>query len=93
MNKKPFSVVFSQPSGSFIPKEIRTHCYLASLLRKQFMSQPHATSCIQPTDQENNRSIGIGTSCASIAAIYFSWMFGDPHFSFRRSIPFPCYPF
>lgn len=40
MNKKTFSVVFSQPSGSFIPKEIRTHCYLASLLRKQFMSQP-----------------------------------------------------
>ena len=71
-------------------KDVRAHCYCASLVHKLFIRQARATSfssaCTESKTRQNiYRADDI---CVNLVCEYFCWMLGDPHFFFGRSLPF-----
>ena len=73
----------------FSIKDVRAHCYSASLLRTLFIKHARATSfssaCTESKIQQKHRASDLGVN---LVCQYFCWMLGDPHFFFGRSLPF-----
>ena len=66
-------------------KDVRAHCYCASLVRTLFIGHARATSfssaCTESKTQQN-------IELMTLVSEYFCWMLGDPHFFSGRSLPF-----
>ena len=70
-------------------KDVRAHCYCASLVRTLFVRHVLATSCIQArAPSRNSTKYRADDLCVNLVCEYFCWMFGDPHFFLGRSVPF-----
>ena len=71
-------------------KDIRAHCYCASLVRKLFIRQARATSCISSarTESKINKNIELMTFGLTWCANIFVGCSVTPTF-FSRSHPFP----
>ena len=69
-------------------KDVRTHCYCASLVRTLFIRHSRATSFSSGHHVENSTKYKADDLCVNLVCEYFCWMLGDPHFFFGRSLPF-----
>ena len=70
-------------------KDVRAHCYCASLVRTLFIRHARATSSPKRAHQvENSTKYRADDFCVNLVCEYFCWMLGDPHFFFSRSLPF-----
>ena len=70
-------------------KDVRAHCYSASLVCTLFIGHTHATSFSSTcTELKNSTKCRAGDLCVNLVWKYFCWMLGDPHFFFGRSLPF-----
>ena len=70
-------------------KDVRAHCYCASLVRTLYMTgrvPPHIFQARAPS--RNSSKYRADDLCGNLTCEYFSWMLGDPHFFFGRSLPF-----
>ena len=71
-------------------KDVRAHCYCASLLRMPFFKHARVASfssaCTESKTQQKHRAGDLGVNLVSQ---YFCSMLGDPQFFFGRSLPFP----
>ena len=70
-------------------KDVRAHCYCASLLRTQYMTwrlPRHVFQARAPS--RNSTKYRADELCGNLISEYFCWMHGDPHFFFGRSLPF-----
>ena len=63
-------------------KEVRAHCYCASLVRTLFIGHARAHRV------ENLTKYRADDLCVNLVCEYFCWKLGDPHFFFGRSLPF-----
>ena len=71
-------------------KDVRAHCYCASLLRTPFIKHPRATSFSSArTESKTQQKQRAGDLGVNLVCQYFCWMLGDPQFFFGRSLPFP----
>ena len=70
-------------------KDVRAHCYCASLVPTQFIRHVRATSSISSarTETKPTKYIADGL-CVNLVYEYFCWMLGDPHFFFRQITSF-----
>ena len=71
-------------------KDVRAHCYCASLVRALFIRHALATlfssACTESKTQKNIELMTfVSTWCT---CEYFCWMLVGPHFFFGRSLPF-----
>ena len=70
-------------------KDLRAHCYCASLVRTLFMTWCVPRHVFQARAPSRNttkyRAVDL---CGNLICEYFCWMLGDPHFFFGRSLPF-----
>ena len=62
---------------TFDLKDVRAHCYCASLVRTLYMTWRLPRHVFQARAPNRN-----------LICKYFCWMLGDPHFFFGRSLPF-----
>ena len=71
-------------------KDVRAHCYCASLVRTLFIGHARATSFSSArTDSKTQLTKHRADDlCVNLVREYFCWMLGDPHFFFGRSLPF-----
>ena len=70
-------------------KDVRAHCYCASLVCTLFIRHACATSSISSMHRvETQLNIELIDLCANLVCECFCWMLGDPHFFFSRSLPF-----
>ena len=70
-------------------KDVRAHCYCASLLRTLYMTwrvPRHVFQARAPS--RNPTKYRADDLCGNLICEYFCWMPGDPHFLFGRSLPF-----
>ena len=70
-------------------KDVRAHCYYASLVRTLYMTwyvPRHVFQARAP--RRNSTKYRADDLCGSLICEYFCWMLGDPHFFFGRSLPF-----
>ena len=70
-------------------KDVRAHCYCASLVRTLYMTfrvPRHVFQARAPS--RNSIKYRAGDLCGNLICEYFCWMLGDPHFFFGRSFPF-----
>ena len=70
-------------------KDVRAHCYCASLLRTLYMTwrvPRHVFQARAPS--RNPTKYRADDLCSNLICEYFCWMPGDPHFLFGRSLPF-----
>ena len=66
-----------------VVKEVRAHCYCASLVRTLFIGHARATS-FSSARTESKTDL-----CVNLVCEYFCWVLGDSHFFFGRSLSFP----
>ena len=70
-------------------KDVRAHCYCASLLRTLFIKPRMChvifkrTHWVENSTKPRADDLGVNLVCQ-----YFCWMLGEPHFFFGRSLPF-----
>ena len=70
-------------------KDVRAHCYCASLVCTPFIGHARATSFSSArTDSKTQQNIERMTFALTWCANIFCWILGDPHFFFGRSLPF-----
>ena len=70
-------------------KDVRAHCYCASLLRTLYMTLHVPRHVFQArASSRNSTKYRAGDLCGNLICEYFSWMLGDPHIFFGRSLPF-----
>ena len=71
-------------------KDVRAHCYCASLVRTLFIRHVRATSLIfkRAHRVEISTKYRADDLCVHLVCKYFCWMLGDLHFFFGRSTPF-----
>ena len=70
-------------------KDVRAHCYCASLVRTLCMTWPVPRHVFQArTPSRNSTKYNAGDLCGNLICKYFCWMLGDPHFFFGRSLSF-----
>ena len=68
-------------------KDVRAHCYCASLVRTLCMTWPrHVFEARAPS--RNSIKYRAGDLCGNLICKYFCSIIGDPHFFFGRSLPF-----
>ena len=70
-------------------KDVRAHCYCASLVRTLYMKwrvPRHVFQARAPS--RNSTKYRADDLCGNLICEYFCWMLGDPHFIFGRSLPF-----
>ena len=71
-------------------KDVRAHCYCASLLRTPFIKHACATSFSSArTESKTQQKHRAGDLGVNLVCQYFCWMLGDPQFFSGRSLPFP----
>ena len=83
------SVVISKVSRVLAIKDVRPHCYCASLVRTLYMTwhvPRHVFQARAPS--RNSIKYRAGGLCGNLICEYFCWIIGDPHFFFGRSLPF-----
>ena len=70
-------------------KDVRAHCYCASLVRTLYMTWwvPHHVFQACALSRNSTKYIA-DDLCGNLFCEYFCWMLGDPHFFFGRSLPF-----
>ena len=62
-------------------KDVRAHCYCASLLRTLFIKHARATSFSSArTESKTQQKHRAGDLGVNLMCQYFCWMLGDPHF-------------
>ena len=73
-------------------KDVRAHCYCASLVRTLCMTWRLPRHVFQARAPSRNstkyRADRADELCGNLISEYFCWMLGDPHFFFGRSLPF-----
>ena len=75
-------------------KDVRAHCYCASLVRTLYMTWRvmtwHAPRHVfqARAQSPNSTKYRPDDLCGNLICEYFCWMLGDPHFFFGRSLPF-----
>ena len=70
-------------------KDVRAHCYCASLLRTLFIKHARATSFSSArTESKTQQKHRAGDLGVNLMCQYFCWMPGDPQYFFGRSLPF-----
>ena len=72
-----------------ILKDVRAHCYCASLVRTLYMTwrvPRHVFQARAPS--RNSTKYRADDLCGNLICEYFCWMLGDTHFFFCRSLPF-----
>ena len=70
-------------------KDVRSHCYCASLVRTLFIRHAHACHVFQArAPSQNSAKYRADDLCVNLVRENFCWMLGDPHFFFGRSFPF-----
>ena len=70
-------------------KDVRAHCYCASLVRTLYMTwrvPRHVFQARAPS--RNSTKYRADDLCGNLICEYFCWMLGAPHFFFGRSLPF-----
>ena len=70
-------------------KDVRAHCYCASLVRTLHMTwrvPRHVFQARAPS--RNSTKYRADDLSGNLICEYFCWMLGDPHFFFGRSLPF-----
>ena len=70
-------------------KDVRAHCYYASLVRMLYMTwrvPRHVFQVRAPS--RNSTKYRADDLCGNLICQYFWWMLGDPHFFSGRSLPF-----
>ena len=70
-------------------KDVRAHCYCASLVRTLYMTwrvPRHVFQARAPS--RNSTKYRAFDLCGNLICEYFCWMLGDPHFFFGGSLPF-----
>ena len=75
------------PGGMF--KDVRAHCYCASLVRTLYMTwyvPRHVFQARAPS--RNSIKYRAGDLCGNLICKYFCSIIGDPHFFFGRSLSF-----
>ena len=75
--------------GANVLKDVRAHCYCASLVRTLYMTwhvPRHVFQARAPS--RNSIKYRAGDLCGNLICEYFCWMLGDPHFFFGRSLCF-----
>ena len=70
-------------------KDVRAHCYCASLVRTLYMTW-HVPRHVFQVRAPSRNSIKYRADdlCGNLICEYFCWIIGDPHFFFGRSLPF-----
>ena len=70
-------------------KDVRAHCYCASLVRTLYMTW-HVPRYVFQARALSRNSIKYRADdlCGNLICEYFCWIIGDPHFFFGRSLPF-----
>ena len=70
-------------------KDVRAHCYCASLVRTLFIGHARARYFQARAHRyENSTKHRADDLCVNLVCEYFCCMLGDPHFFFGRSLPF-----
>ena len=69
-------------------KDVRAHCYCASLVRTLYMTWRVPRHVQARAPSRNSTKYRIDDLCGNLICEYFCWMLGDPHFFFGRSLPF-----
>ena len=81
--------VFSEHLTSTEIKDVRAHCYCASLVHTLFIRHALPRHVFQARAlSQNSTKYRAGDLCVNLVCKYFCWMLGDPHFFFGRSLPF-----
>ena len=83
----------TQVFASFSPliefKDVRGHCYCASLVRTLFIRYALSRHVFQArAPSRNSTKHRADDLCVNLVCEYFCWMLGDLHFFFGRSLPF-----
>ena len=80
-------VIYRRPRS--VLKDVRAHCYCASLVRTPYMTWPVPRHVFQARGpSRNSTKYRADDLCGNLICEYFCWMLGDPHFFFGRSLPF-----
>ena len=66
-------------------KDVRAHCYCASLVRTLFIGHARATSFSSARTKSKTRQNDL---CVNLVCEYFCWLLGDPHIFFRQITSF-----
>ena len=70
-------------------KDVRTHCYCASLVRTLYMTWRVPRHVFQaPSPSRNSTKYRADDLWGNLICKYFCWMLGDPNLFFGRSLPF-----
>ena len=70
-------------------KDVRAHCYCASLVRKLYMTWRVPRHVFQARAlSRNSTKYRADDLCGNLICEYFCWMLGDPHFFFRQITSF-----
>ena len=70
-------------------KDVRAHCYCASLVRTLYMTWRVPLHVFQArAPSRNSTKYRADDLCGNLICEYFCWMLGDTHFFFGRSLPF-----
>ena len=75
--------------GANVLKDVRAHCYCASLVRTLYMTwhvPRHVFQARAPS--RNSIKYRAGDLCGNLICEYFCWIIGDPHFFFRQITSF-----
>ena len=73
-------------------KDIRAHCYCASLVRTLYMTWRVPRHVFQARASSRNSTKNRGDDlCGNLICEYFCWMLGYPHFFFRQITSFSDY--
>ena len=82
-----YEALWSYAAG--IIKDVRTHCYCASLVHTLYMAWHVPRHVFQARAlSQNSTKYRADDLCSNLICEYFCWMLGDPHFFFGRSLPF-----
>ena len=70
-------------------KDVRAHCYCASLVRTLYMTWCVPRHVFQArASSRNSTKYRAYDLCGNLICEYFCWMLGDPHFFFRQITSF-----
>ena len=82
------SLIVEQFQGNYL-KDVRGHCYCASLVRTLYMTSRVPRHVFQArAPSPNSTNYRADYLCCNLICEYFCWIIGDPHFFFARSLPF-----
>ena len=70
-------------------KDVRPHCYCASLVRTLYMTWRVPRHFQERAPSRNSTKYRADDLCGNFISEHFCWMLGDPHFFFGKSLPFP----